>query len=126
MALTSDKLMSQIRFMEETVASAEVRASRELMASLLSDDFREFGASGRVFDKQSVLEALSGEPDGDTYEVRGLHVQSLGADTCLATYQIPPRTVAEGDHKPGSNRSTIWRMEDGVWRILFHQGTRLP
>lgn len=125
MALNNDKLLSQIRFMEETLASAEVRASRALMASLLSDEFREIGASGRVFDKAEILELLAGEPGDDAYQVDELRVTALAEDTCLATYLIPSRTEGAAV-KPGSNRSSIWRMEDGVWRILFHQGTRLP
>ncbi len=125
MALNNDKLLSQIRFMEETLASAEVRASRALMASLLSDEFREFGASGRVFDKSEILDLLAEEPSDDTYQVAELRITALGEDTCLATYRILPRTV-ERVVKPGSNRSSVWRKEDGVWRLLFHQGTRLP
>ena len=125
MTVPADTLRRQMQFMEDTVASADVRASRALMAELLSDDFREFGASGRVFDKEMILATLSAEPDGDTYQVQDLEAQQLGPDTCLVTYRISPRMVA-GTQKAGSNRSSIWRMEEGVWRILFHQGTRLP
>ncbi len=116
-------LNRQIRLLEEALADPEVRASRDVMATLLSDDFREFGASGRVFDKETILDLLAREPAGDGYLVEELEVVRLGPDSALATYSIPPRTVA-GEMKPASVRSSVWRMEGGVWKLLFHQGTR--
>jgi len=121
--MSDDKLKRQLQLLEEALADPEVRASRYAMASLLSDDFREFGASGRVFDKETILGLLADEPDGDSYLVEELEVTRLGPDTALATYRIPPRRVA-GKQKPASLRSSIWRMEEGVWKVLFHQGTR--
>jgi len=118
-------LMRQIRLLEEALADPEVRASRDVMASLLSDDFREFGASGRIFDKEMILDLLADEPAGDGYLVEELNVVRLGPDTALATYRIPLREVA-GEIKPASLRSSVWRMEEGVWKALFHQGTRQP
>ncbi|SDD56762.1 MULTISPECIES: DUF4440 domain-containing protein [Kordiimonas] len=120
-----DTLMRQMRLLEEALADAEVRASRDAMASLLSDGFREFGASGRVFGKEEILELLAKEPGGDSYLVEELNVTRLGPETALVTYRIPPRMVA-GSERAASLRSSIWRMEEGVWQLLFHQGTRQP
>lgn len=119
------QLTRQMQILEDMIASADVRASREAMAAMLSDDFREFGASGRVFDKVTILDLLDGEPGDDSYQVEDLAVTPLGPDEVLVTYRIPPRLVA-GAQRSASLRSSFWRMENGVWQLLFHQGTRQP
>jgi hypothetical protein len=41
----------------------EVRASPELVGALLHPEFHEFGASGRHWDRASIIAALAGASD---------------------------------------------------------------
>jgi hypothetical protein len=92
-----------------------VRKDPAAMGELLSDDFREFGASGRVWNRASIVETLAAEqPEPITSE--NFACQHLSEHLALLTYVAanPVRRTL---------RSSLWRLEGDRWRILFHQGT---
>lgn len=87
--------------------------------AILSADFVEFGSSGAVYNKE-VAAGLLG--------TQGLEEIPLGiADfelVELATELVQARYRTK--HKETGNRSlrsSLWKKEDGVWRMVFHQGT---
>ncbi|QMV19177.1 DUF4440 domain-containing protein [Granulicella sp. 5B5] len=93
-------------------------STRQNAANLLSDDFREFGASGRIWDKPTMLVSLAAE---EHYPITSDHFvfQELAPGLALLTYTATTPTRR-------SLRSSLWRLEDGHWRVLFHQGTVIP
>jgi hypothetical protein len=50
-----------LRRLEEQLLQAELRRSIQDVADLLADEFVEFGSSGRVFNKQQLIESLHQE-----------------------------------------------------------------
>src|SRR4051812_48254457 len=76
----------QLRDLEQQLLLPSVRGSRHVLAPLLADDFREFGSSGRVFDKQSIMEALLVETPADISMV-DFRIKMLSADVALITYR---------------------------------------
>jgi hypothetical protein len=106
---------SVIRELEERLLRPDVRASAAALGTLLADDFVEFGSSGAVYDKRSMIAALlREESDGEPCTMRNFAARRLAADVILVTYRIvESRTV----------RSSIWRAVDGRWHMVFHQGT---
>ena len=65
------ELLTTLRILEESLHTPEVRASREATDALLADDFVEFGNSGTVYDKASILVALQEErAEGAQIELR--------------------------------------------------------
>lgn len=124
-AMTQDDLKSQLHDLELELATSAARCDQARMDALLADEFVEFGASGRRFTKQEIIELLSAEDDFTPYCLEGFSVMMLGTGHALVTYTIPPRAGPDGTPKPGSRRSSIWREDcDGDWRLMFHQGTR--
>ncbi len=109
--------------LEKRLAQPEVRSDTQKMSALLADDFVEFGASGRRFDKQQTLRLLAKEHEFPPYEIHDFQLTTLSDNTVLVTYAIPARTAPDGALQPGSRRSSIWQQTDGGWQILFHQGT---
>lgn len=95
-----------------------VRASAEAIRSLLHEDFSEFGASGRVWDKTSIVPAVTADP-GTGSPVTDMMAVRLAPDVVLLTYRIA---------RPGgrSLRSSVWRQDEAGWRLFFHQGTPEP
>jgi hypothetical protein len=96
---------------------AEVRSSPEKLGALLSDDFQEFGRSGRTYSKAEILAHLAdspGLPGGDCSAAELLRFRAalVAADVVLVTYSLR-----------GTLRSSLWRREAGAWRVFFHQGT---
>ena len=98
------------------------RRDRRAVAELLSEDFREFGSSGRIWTKDSILEMLTSEEAFTTPTVEDFQTQQLSPDTYLVTY----RTSRPNQDAPPSAalRSSIWTNRSDKWEILFHQGTR--
>ena len=104
-------LQDEIRTLEEQLGIPAVRASADALDRLISDEFVEFGSSGRTYTKRDVIAQLLANPNGQV-TLGGLRVRALSDDVALATY----RTAA-------SLRSSIWRREGESWRVVFHQGT---
>jgi len=96
----------------------DVRSDPGRVRDLLHDDFLEFGSTGRVYNKKVLLDMLKHERPS-TVVIRDFAVRQLAPDTALVTY----RTVGQSGQE--ARRSSVWIRQDGVWRMAFHQGTRI-
>ena len=116
-----DSDFDTIRELEARLLRPQVRRSPEELSRLLADDFVEFGSSGSVFDKQSIIQALQQGP-GARYALQDLQVKLLGPGVALATYVVT-RSTAQERTAARSLRSSIWVCREGGWQIVVHQGT---
>ena len=113
-----------LRRLEEKLLKPEVRHSADQVGVLLADDFVEFGSSGGVFNKQQVIEALEQEgPPDPTIRLSLVDfiARRLASDVILVTY----RTIQEDgpERRQSKLRSSIWKLIEGRWQMVFHQGT---
>ncbi len=121
----SNDLHNLLLALETKVYTPEVRRSPELCAPLFADDFLEFGSNGKVFDKAGIVEVLVAEkPFSGKFVIEDFVVKSLAPDLALATYRLDMVTP-DGDILRQSLRSTIYRLTDGTWQQIFHQGTKM-
>jgi|SRR6185503_6573758 len=104
-------LQDEIRELEEKLTTQAVRTSADVLDRLVSDEFVEFGSSGRVYTKRDVIAQMLAAPS-TTFRVDDFRVLALTPDVALATYRTGR-----------SLRSSLWRREGQAWRIVFHQGT---
>lgn len=95
-----------------------VRSDPVRVRELLHEDFIEFGSTGRVYNKKILVEMLRTERPS-TVSIRDFTVRQLSSDTALVTY----RTVGQASQE--ARRSSVWVRQDGAWRMVFHQGTRI-
>lgn len=104
--------------LERLLLRADIRADGRRLEALLHPDFREFGSSGRVWDRATIVEALVADPEAPG-AAEAFEPARLAEDVVLLTYRV------RGD--AGSLRSSLW-VRDGAsgWRLRFHQGTRTP
>lgn len=88
---------------------------------LLSEDFTEFGSSGKVFDKESQLSYVTeqGIPEIQM-DLLEFNVKLLAVDVAHVTYI----SITKNEHQQVL-RSSIWKNEHGNWRMIFHQGTKM-
>ena len=119
---TNDKLSEEILLLEEMLLSPEVRSSRSRLQELLAEEFVEFGSSGRVFDRTTVIDSLTKSESKTQYLVEHFKLRRLAADTVLVTYEVEARSDS-GTVLRRSLRSSIWTSRDGQWQMVFHQGT---
>lgn len=99
----------------------EVRSSKKELNMLLADNFLEIPSTGIPYDKSHALsripDEISPEFTQQDYELRVLS-ESVAQLVYRATIKLQnEETIAY------SQRNSIWKLTDGKWQILFHQGT---
>jgi len=107
--------------LESLLLDPVVRGDKNAVAALLTDDFREFGSSGTVYDKVLILDQLAAGESGPALQAAEFAVVFLGLNAALLTYRS-----SRGE--AGALRSAVWVRRPGAagWQMLFHQGTRCP
>ncbi|MBY0097946.1 DUF4440 domain-containing protein [Mesobacillus maritimus] len=114
---TNDELKNHIRQLEEKLLTPEVRSSKSELEKLLADDFFEIGSSGKVLYKdEEIAEAGIGVVK---MKLSDFELNTLSENLVLATYRI--FNELNNQH---SLRSSIWKRNEGVWKMVFHQGTK--
>lgn len=95
-----------------------------ILDQLITDDFIEFGASGKIFTKANLLAyAQEKKFNQSTIAIENFQIISLVNNIVLATYKAV-KTIELARTTISSHRSSIWQFDaDQEWRIRFHQGT---
>jgi hypothetical protein len=111
----SDDDVDDVIAKELALLQPATRANVDAVVELLHDGFREFGASGRIWDRAAIVAALAAAPGrgADAEDVRAVR---LAPDVIHLTY------VARRPDR-ASLRSSLWLRDTAGWRLLFHQGT---
>jgi hypothetical protein len=107
--------------LERKLLQPSVRASVEALDALLDPDFREIGASGRLWTRAGVMQAPAGDADTPDIRIRDEDMEGhrLADHLVLLTY-------VSDEAGRGARRTSLWRLnEDRGWRLLHHQGTLL-
>ncbi|MCZ0982578.1 DUF4440 domain-containing protein [Streptomyces diastatochromogenes] len=110
---------------ELLLLSPAVRSSRESTDRLLDPEFVEVGASGRRWDRRSMLAAMpvmqGAADDGPRYVATGMTGAVLAPGIVHLTFE----TVLDGRR---ARRSSIWRKldEETGWRMYYHHATPVP
>lgn len=119
------KEAATIKRLEARLQIPSVRTSRRQLELLLADEFQEFGASGRIYNKRKVIDALCSDP-GETRRryatFQKMSIAWLADDVALLTYRSV-KTEGDDPRRHLANRASIWRRIDGRWQMVFHQGT---
>lgn len=121
---SASRICAELRRLEEALLDPAVRRNRARVTAMLTEDMREFGASGRIWTRDSLLELLATEAISPQ-QVEDFECRELAEGVALVTYRLIGSDLATGRHK-SSLRSSIWVRQSGDWRLRFHQGTREP
>lgn len=98
----------------------EVRRSPERVRALLHPDFLEFGASGRVWDIESIIDSLASEKVPIEIVATDFQTTPLNDDVVLLTFKTETSVRV-------CLRSSTWvKGDNGKWLLRFHQGTIVP
>jgi hypothetical protein len=96
----------------------EVRRSPELVGALLHPEFHEFGASGRHWDRASIIAALAEATAPGTRPVTTSHLTGVQLAPDLVHLTFDTESNGRRVH-----RSSLWRLTGHEWLLYFHQGT---
>ena len=116
-------LSEVIKNLEEKLIKHGNNNLPEEISSLLSENFIEFGSSGKIYNKKQTIEALN-QGSEDQIIINDFKTTLLTGEVVLVTYTAV-RTYIAGDRNIKSLRSSVWKKLDGAWKICFHQGTLL-
>jgi hypothetical protein len=113
--------MIKVIELEKKLLDPKVRKSKRELEQLFSDDFLEFGKSGKVYDKKQVITGLLNETFDIKYTPTNFNGQTLSPSVIHLTYDLEEDN---GLVKTHSLRTSIWIKKDEKWEINFHQGTK--
>jgi hypothetical protein len=107
--------------LEQLLALAGAHPTRGELERYIADDFVEYGASGRIWTKGAVIDAMQTWPSMER-EVVDFSVRALSGSVALVTYKSIRQAEPPGAPRT-SLRASIWRQNGTSWELLFHQGT---
>ncbi|MFI2810470.1 MULTISPECIES: DUF4440 domain-containing protein [Microbulbifer] len=116
-------LQEEIISKEKSLLNTSVRRSRTKLRELISGDFREIGASGACFGLAELLEQLPQDADWSA-QTQDREFRILG-DGVTQTVHRAFIKKAGSDTGTFSYRTSIWRLENGSWKMVYHQGTKV-
>jgi glyoxylase I family protein len=118
-----DPLARDLLTWELALARRDRAAVEDELETLIDEAFSEVGASGRTYDRGSILPLLRGRPAPEL-AIDGFTATELAGDVVLVTY----RTIVNEPGGPPAItlRASIWVRRGGRWRLRYHQGTRGP
>jgi hypothetical protein len=112
-------ISEHLKSLEEKLLDPNFRKLPEEAASLLSEDFMEIGSSGKIYNKKETMVALANESHGKII-ISDFNSAQVTPEVFLITYKARKE---KGNQKNYSLRSSIWKLIDNHWQIIFHQGT---
>jgi hypothetical protein len=120
MASSPPDLAAHLFRLEQQLLEPSTRRNATALISLLDEDFREFGSSGRIYTRQQIIDALAAESPR-TITINDPLCQQLSENTALLTYRSTRATTLQAASH--ALRSSLWVHRDNRWQMIFHQGT---
>lgn len=111
------KNIEKIKEFELLLLDDGLRKSKQKLNELIDDEFIEIGISGKIYNKQDVLNSLPYE-NARKFDVNDFNFLNLNKNIILTTYKTDENLNA-------ALRSSIWRKSDNGWKLIFHQGTKI-
>ena len=93
----------------------------DVLTELIDNEFIEIGSSATVYDKAEVMRWLASDDPSERIGT-SFKAYPLAENIILLTYISSIKDTPVADSKKAM-RSSIWRLSDGQWRMVFHQGT---
>ena len=120
--MTADLLKNLIE-LEKGFLGSSVRKSRKSLNALLHDTVVEIGMSGKIYDKNKIIESLLQEKPC-VMRATDFNLRMLSDEIAQLIYKLE---CCDGDNtKRYSIRNSIWKCDNDGWQMIFHQGTVLP
>ncbi len=112
------KLEQQILKYENDFFKKEFCDNIQNLNNRIHDEFIEFGKSGQVFDKNSIIIYLNNLDSNRDIEIEDFEIKRLKDDLIIANY-----ISDEKEEDIEALRTSIWIKDNSGWKLFFHQGT---
>ncbi|HFL2713411.1 TPA: hypothetical protein ACGWTM_000544 [Legionella pneumophila] len=114
------EIMEELIKREPIFHRPEFGTTRADFERMTHPQFWEIGASGKQYDREYVIDTLVERYKNnfeDIWETKDFYCFEVAPDNYLLTY-----TLIQNNTRI-TRRSTLWRLCDSGWKILYHQGT---
>ena len=118
LALT-DTEIGELKSLEEELWREETRFDDQRMREVISEDFIEFGRSGRKYELEDTL-SFEKKPIDAVFPLPNFKARLLSKDVAQVTYNS---AVTYSGVVLFARRSSIWSRINDSWQLRFHQGT---
>jgi len=106
--------------LERGLHRKSIRRSKEKLNECLHDDFEEIGSSGKIYNKDQIIEELLNETPF-TINASDFELKMFSEDIAQLKYKT--QNTASNNLTHTTLRSSIWKNEGSKWKMVFHQGT---
>jgi len=115
---SESEIVAELRRRELIFHQPETGTARAELAEATDEAFWEVGASGRIYEREFVLDELERRAHlpREKWEASDFACRKIASDSYLLTY-----TLAQGFRI--TRRATIWQRTGSGWKIMYHQGT---
>ncbi len=121
--MDKDTLAETIKRLEKSLQLPDFRKNPAELNKLIADEFIEIGKSGKVWNKSGIIEVLINESSTEI-TMTDFALSALSENLVLVIYTAGQITK-DGSPEVKSMRSSIWKLFNNEWKIIFHQGTLL-
>jgi hypothetical protein len=112
--------------LEQKAWEAIRKKDRAALASIVADDYLDFGSDGRVDKAHSISEGWMDQDTLTDFALEDVQVKLLDKDVALITYRANYRQVSKGESSTGSGfYSGTYVHRDGKWLAVFTQDSNL-
>lgn len=111
-----------VKQLEVELHQPMVRSDAERARTLLHKSFVECGRSGRIFNRNEILEELSEEKSGVSIWSQDFVGEEISDGVILLTY-LSTHINSNGELSRHTFRSSLWQQTPHGWQVRFHQGT---
>lgn len=120
--MMAQKLGMHLIALERLLHGLEVRKNRVMLEELLHPCFKEFGRSGLVYSRSTVIDALLAADEHPDVWSQDFEIAVMDERAVLLTYRSA-HIDRSGELTRHTNRSSVWRYLEDRWQMWFHQGT---
>jgi len=107
--------------LEKKLLNPSARKDVSTLNDLLSNDFVEFGTSGKIYNKKNIIERL---PEEVPTEIKAFDFAPIQLATNIIQIRFKTRRTTQDGLIIASLRSSIWKFDGKRWQMIFHQGTK--
>lgn len=121
---SEEQLGAELRALEERLLHEDFSGHPGALDQLLGEELEEIAPNGVVVSRGEVVRWLLAKDPRDRWTLTEFTSTPLAEDLVLNTYMARQTEPVEKDGS-GSRRSSIWRLSNGGWTMIFHQATKL-
>ncbi|MEK6684818.1 MAG: DUF4440 domain-containing protein [Pseudomonadota bacterium] len=124
MIVQLESITEHIKQRELKLLQIDLKADPALIDDLLSDEFEEISGSGQVNSRNNVVYWLRNKDNHIQWLLIDFRIKVLTDDLVMAIYTAQKLSDPDSTSK-GSMRTSIWKCQEGNWRMLFHQASKI-